>query len=319
MNALQMRVQCFLALILLVTTSCDNASVNQAPDPAKRLPESPSSETRTADKAKEVVAKEAVAKKAVAKESLAEEDVVKVDVATRKQNGSSRVAAPGDLVREPPAATVAEVKPPFELLPGKPLPGVQQHFHRIDTRVAEETAETDPIRISLAETGDWQYEIRPVGGPKIKLKAIAGKQVGYVQTFDYFWIDQPYEIVNHEYVVVYSYPKQDAIGQKRKPFDYPEIAVPDMTGFDEFGAPPDLDEPAPDLEEAKDGSADERKPRRVVSKATPEQKAQSKLKMAKQMLQQGKESKAHEWLREIIADYPESEAAKEATELLKQD
>lgn len=76
----------------------------------------------------------------------------------------------------------------------------------------------------------------------------------------------------------------------------------------------DLDRILGTEKESTETKKTDQKPKR--SPTDPEKKAASKLRLAKLLLKKNK-SKGKSWLQEIVKDFPETEAAKEAKDLLK--
>jgi hypothetical protein len=148
----------------------------------------------------------------------------------------------------------AVAKPPIRLVAGQRLPGRRLRFPqlRIESGVlhmeiggselttfgppSEEssTPEIDPsARRGLARTPGFQigmgtdridFEIRPKGKDELELDAIItdARYVGVMVQF-YLWKDQPYEILDADLKVVYSYPDVKDLGTRRAPLPVPQL------------------------------------------------------------------------------------------------
>jgi hypothetical protein len=118
-------------------------------------------------------------------------------------------------------------KPPFQLMPGERLPGFNHAFYKVSFQGDEIAVARFRLRLNgySGVGGQAFFEVRPKESQTLRLKFEREKNGR-----KHFWIDQPYEILDKDLVVVYSYPILEDIGQKRTP-----IAVPDN---DQPASPP---------------------------------------------------------------------------------
>ena len=71
------------------------------------------------------------------------------------------------------------------------------------------------VRYRRKDDSTW-HEVRPLGNRPLRLKVVASGDV-MRGTFhqEFYWIEQPYEILDTNRIVAYSYPSQRDIGKKR--------------------------------------------------------------------------------------------------------
>lgn len=166
----------------------------------------------------------------------------------RSESGVKKILG-NERIPQPKSSSV--VDPPIRLVAGEPIPGVRHIFvevsiegkgYRMQMGQSESVRYPQPnerpardispaAERAIAKTTGFRigmkpdridYEVRPKATGHLTLNAVMqANPLGGKQVEAYVWRDQPYEILDSNLRVVYSYPNPDELGVQRDPLAKP--------------------------------------------------------------------------------------------------
>lgn len=125
---------------------------------------------------------------------------------------------------------------PFQLVAGQVLlPDYAVSFEQLATyhdpqKPTRGDGFTRSMKVTLPGESEWRYQIRPKQDPHLRLET-----VGSPPDISLRWIDQPYEILDRNGMVIFSHPTLQDLGEKR-----PALVLPPFELIPEHPLPPPL-------------------------------------------------------------------------------